>query len=45
MAEIDSRIFDSTFWEKAWAEAGRLRREKTGINSSSIAVRQYVDLG
>jgi SAM-dependent methyltransferase len=35
MAEIDSRIFDSTFWEKAWAEAGRLRRDKTGIKSSS----------
>jgi len=35
MAEIDSRIFDSTFWEKAWSEAGRLRRDKTGIKSSS----------
>lgn len=28
------QIFDSTFWDAAWADAGRLRRKKTGIESS-----------
>lgn len=35
MAETNKQIFDSTFWKSAWANAGRLRREKTGINNSS----------
>jgi len=35
MADTNRQIFDSTFWEKAWAEAGRLRRQKAGIKSSS----------